>query len=278
MRRVLVLSVLFALCACGGAESPAVWNVADGQEMSLAEAARDFPSGGMVLVGERHDSEAHHQAQLTVIKAARSAQKRVAVGLEMIQAREQAALDAWVAGTLSETDMREVFVRNWGNSWELYEPIFEYCREHSIPMVGLNVPRFITRKVARQGFSSLTDEERGQLPPVACVLDPDYAAQLQALLGPHGQEGEMYERFCEAQLVWDTAMAFYGLQYLQAHPDSTLVVLAGYIHAWKKAVPYQVNRLGPGTPAISLLPETPGRLDRRSASVQDADYLLLDLE
>ncbi|MCK7512360.1 MAG: ChaN family lipoprotein [Desulfobacterales bacterium] len=39
--------------------------------------------------------------------------------------------------------------------------IFEYARAQRIPMIGLNVPREITRQVARGGFQSLTEAQRG---------------------------------------------------------------------------------------------------------------------
>jgi hypothetical protein len=70
--------------------------------------------------------------------------------------------------------MRRAFARNWSQDWHLYRDIFLYCRERSIPLVGLNVPRSITRKVARNGFESLNSEEIGKLPPIVCRVDRDY--------------------------------------------------------------------------------------------------------
>jgi uncharacterized iron-regulated protein len=82
------------------------------------------------------------------------------VGLEMFRHIEQSVLDAWIAQELSEDEMRRAFARNWSQDWYLLD-IFLYCRDRSIPMVGLNVPRSITRKVARKGFEALTQEENG---------------------------------------------------------------------------------------------------------------------
>jgi uncharacterized iron-regulated protein len=74
----------------------------------------------------------------------------------MFQHIEQSILDAWVAQELSEDEMRRAFVRDWSRDWYLYRDIFLYCRDQNIPMIGLNVPRSITRKVAREGFEALT--------------------------------------------------------------------------------------------------------------------------
>jgi hypothetical protein len=92
-------------------------------------------------------------------------------------------------------------------------------------MVGLNVPRSITRKVAQNGFESLTPEEIGKLPPIVCRVDREYEEFLRRVLGSHGSESG-FRRFCEAQLVWDTAMAIYALEYLKSIPNARLSFFA----------------------------------------------------
>jgi uncharacterized iron-regulated protein len=232
----------------------------------------------VALAGEQHDGFEHHLAQLATIEALHATGRPVAVGLEMFQQRDQSILDRWVAGELPEKEMIRAFERNWGPSWALYRPIFEFCRENKVTMLGLNVPREITRQVAREGFSSLSKEQRGQLPPVACILDPEYEKELRRVLGPHGVAEASFERFCEAQLVWDTAMAHYTLEYLKTKPEDTVVVLAGYIHAWKRAMPDQIRRLSEDTRAYTFLPAVDERLGPDNVTPGDADYLYLGLE
>jgi len=201
----------------------------------------------------------------------------VAVGLEMFQHIEQSILDAWVARALSEDEMRRAFARNWSQDWHLYREIFLYCRDRSIPMIGLNVSRSITRKVAKNGFESLTPEEIGKLPPIVCRVDREYEEFLRRVLGDHGSESG-FRRFCEAQLVWDTAMAVYALAYLEDHPERTIVVLCGMIHAWKKAAPEQAARENAEVKQAVIQPSVKGRWTPGSVSRQDADYLILGLE
>jgi uncharacterized iron-regulated protein len=195
----------------------------------------------------------------------------------MFQHIEQSILDAWVARALSEEEMRRAFARNWSQDWHLYRDIFLYCRDRSIPMIGLNVPRSITRKVARNGFESLTPEEIGKLPPIVCRVDREYEEFLRRVLGSHGSESG-FRRFCEAQLVWDTAMAIYALAYLKAHPERTVVVLCGMIHAWKKAAPEQAARENAEVKQAVIQPSVEGRWTPGSVSKKDADYLILGLE
>lgn len=277
--RTFVLAALIGLCAVATARASddyMLYDTTTGNETPLMEAAAGFPRGGMVVVGEQHDRLEHHEAQLAVIKAARRAGLDVAVGLEMIQHRDQEHLDRWVAGDLRNRKMQEVFLRNWGFNYNLYRAIFEYCRKEGVPMIGLNVPREITRKVAREGFESLTDEERGLLPPITCEVGPAYEDFLRRVLGGHGGHGEgrAFERFCEAQLVWDTSMAVYALDYMQGRPDSTVVVLTGMVHAWKPAMPRQVQRRSPETPVVVIQPLIEGDWDRINTRPLDADYLI----
>jgi len=254
-----------------------LWDVAGKNEISLEQAAEKLPSPGIVYIGEFHDNASHHAAQLAVIQSLDKRKRPLAVGLEMFQHIEQSVLDAWVARELSEYEMRRAFVRNWSQDWDIYRDIFLYCRDRSIPMVGLNVPRSITRKVARKGFEALTPEEIGKLPPIVCRVDREYEAFLRRVLGSHSSDSG-FNRFCEAQLVWDAAMAIYALEYLKNHPERTIVVLCGMIHAWKKAAPEQAVREKTDVQQAVIQPSVQGRWTPGNVSKQDADYLILGLE
>jgi uncharacterized iron-regulated protein len=131
--------------------------------------------------------------------------------------------------------------------------------------------------VARNGFESLTPEEIGKLPPIVCRVDREYEEFLRRVLGSHGSKSG-FRRFCEAQLVWDTAMAIYALEYLKDHPERTVVVLCGMIHAWKKAAPDQAARENAEVQQAVIQPAVKGRWTPGSVSKEDADYLILGLE
>ncbi len=281
--RYIAVAVAFVVFCAGGASAQegwrfTLWDVAAGQELSIADAVPDLASARLVYAGESHDEFLHHLAQLEVIRALHRAGHDIAVGLEMFERREQEALDKWTAKELEERAFMSVFRRNWGQMWPLYRGIFMYCRENGIPMVGLNVPRSVTRKVAREGFESLTEEEIGMLPPIACNVTPEYEAFLRRVVGAHGQDEGEFQRFCEAQLVWDTAMAVHAMDYLEERPETTMVVLTGSVHAWRPAMPLQVWRQKPSTAQRIILPRIEGRLDRDSVDVEDCDYLMLGVE
>jgi uncharacterized iron-regulated protein len=250
--------------------------VSDGQTLSLADIVKDLRQSRLVFVGELHTTQSHHHAQLQTIRALKKTGTPVAIGLEMFRRESQPDLDRWVQGELSEKEFEQIYYKNWNYPYHLYKNIFLYAREHKIPMVGLNVPPEVTKQVAREGFDSLSPKQRGDLPMVTCRVDPEYLAFIRRSLAMHGHGGLDFIRFCEAQLVWDTAMAWSLLRYLEKNPESTVIVVAGSGHSWKKGIPAQI-RSRSELPFRVILPEIPGRVDRGTISLNEADYVWFGL-
>jgi uncharacterized iron-regulated protein len=244
--------------------------------VSLPEIVADLKKARLVFVGELHDQELHHQAQVEVVRRLHESGVPVAVGLEMFRRDSQGQLDQWVSGKISEDAFQKIYADNWGLPWNLYRDIFVLARDSKIPLVGLNVPKEITQQIAREGFASLTPEQLGDLPAVSCVVDDAYAAFIRRSLGMHAHSGMSFTRFCEAQLFWDTAMAWNALRFLKDNPSSTMVVIAGSGHAWKRGMPAQVTTRTP-LPSRVIIPEIPGRLDRETVRLEDTDYLWLGI-
>jgi uncharacterized iron-regulated protein len=114
------------------------------------------------------------------------------------------------------------------------------------------------------------------LPPIVCEVDPEYEAFLRRVLGGHGDVPEdAFIQFCEAQLVWDTAMAVHALDFMNTRDIPNMVVLTGSIHAWKKAMPYRVEQADPAVRRIVIQPNEPGVWDPDTVLPEDADYLLM---
>jgi uncharacterized iron-regulated protein len=258
-------------------EAQPVYDLRRSQSTTLADLVPELLKSRIVVVGEQHTDESHHRAQLRVIQALHKAGARVAVGLEMFRRNSQDALDRWVSGDLGRQAFEKIFQENWGYPWAAYQPIFEYARSEKIPMIGLNVPREITRQVARSGFQSLSDEQRGQLSDVTCQIDEEYMRFVREAYGGHGHGQMNFVFFCEAQMVWDNAMAAHTLDYLRSRPDAVMVILTGVGHARKGAVPRQIRLRSP-VPVAVFLPEVPGSIDPQTVDSQDADFLLMGVK
>jgi len=278
MKKICVgLLLVLAVGGTGWADQkgPArILQVEDGKSVTFEQMIDDLKTVRLVFIGELHDSDADHQAQLQVIRALESAGVPLAIGLEMFRKDDQRALDRWVAGEIRETAFLKIFHENWG-MWPQYRAIFDYARENRIPMIGLNVSREIPAQVAHKGFSSLSSQQRKGLPAgLTCNASPAYRKFIRRALKGHFHEKASFTHFCEAQMVWDGVMAQSLEDYLATHPGTTIVVLTGVGHAWKYGIPEKVREKS----SVSLrvvLPEIPGRIEASDVTAAETDYLLL---
>jgi len=266
--------LMFGCVTVSHAAEMRLFDVTKKKELKLSEVLPGLQGKKIVLVGEQHDRKGHHAAQLEIIKALHRSGTPVAVGLEMFRTNSQGALDQWVKERLSEKEFQKIYYDNWGFPWALYSMIFEFAREMKLPLVALNVPRAVTQQVARGGFQSLSEEQRANLPFVECRVEPEYMDFIKRAYGAHGHGQMNFTNFCEAQLVWDKAMALHSIEYVKKNPDRTLVLLAGTGHAWKKGIPERIKERSSLTYAV-LLPEIPDHLDKDSVTSEDVDYLIL---
>jgi hypothetical protein len=163
------------------------------------------------------------------------------------------------------------YYRRWKYDFRHYAPILAYAREHGLPVVALNLPVELTDKVSRVGIDGLTESERGQLPAVIDRSDTAYTERLRDIYHQHPDHGGRgFEGFLEVQLTWDEGMAERAAEYLEAHPEDHMVLLAGTGHlAYGSGIPYRLQRRLEGDMAI-ILNDWQGQLGPGLA-----DYLLL---
>jgi uncharacterized iron-regulated protein len=266
-----LLSVLLTAAACSAAVREVI-RIGDGAT-TFSSMVKEISSARVIFIGEMHDRLNDHITQLHVIEAMHENEVPLAIGLEMFTERDQDILDRWVAGKMSEHDFILAFYRNWSVGWGFYKDILLYARDHGIPLIGLNVPREVTRKVSESGFGSLTEEERKKLPPgITCEIDGRYKDYLRRLFHVKGKSEAAFNNFCEAQVLWDQTMAFYLSRYVGKNPEKIVTVLSGSVHAWKYGMPRQLQRYI-SLPYKVILPHLPG--DYSTLSVDDADFLVI---
>ncbi len=257
-------------------ESGDVYRVSDGKTISFDRMVQDVKKADFVVVGEVHDIPEHHRLQLEIIRAFHESGAPLVIGLEMFRKDSQSALDSWVKGDLPLKRFLPVYYDNWHIAWPLYRDIFTYAHDHQIPMLGLNIPDGITERVAREGFASLREKEKKQLPPgISCDIDPTYMDFMRKAYAGHSQKADkMFLHFCEAQMVWDKSMAWRLIEYRKQHPGQTVVVLAGVGHAWKRGIPEQIARNTKYAVKV-VMPLVPDQIDQDTVSDHDTDYLFL---
>ena len=273
-RIILFWIIAAAIPLLAGCQDGGVVRLKDHATIPFDRMIGEVSKSRVIVIGETHDNKSHHDLQLKIIRTLYEGGAPLAVGLEMFRAESQELLDKWWRWGMPTEQFEALYRENWGMPWLLYRDIFLYTRQKRIPLVGLNVPREIVSKVARQGYGSLTEAERKRFPPgLTCTVDEPYRSFIRRTFTEHAHgSGRSFEHFCEAQMVWDTAMAIHALEYLDKNPGSRIVILAGSVHAWKRAIPRQIATMRPDVTVSVILPDPDGK---GGLTVEDADYLVL---
>ncbi|MBD2257570.1 ChaN family lipoprotein [Pseudanabaena sp. FACHB-2040] len=204
----------------------------------------------VVYLGETHSSPADHAAQLEIIQALVQEKVRVAIALEMFQRPYQPILDAYLASEIDEAALVEKteYEQRWGFPWEYYAPILRFAKAQQMPVLALNTPTEITRKVAQAGLDSLSEEDFRYIPPVTEIHTDNaaYRAYIEDIFTQaHAGHGSAlsFDNFFAAQVLWDETMAEGIADFRQAHPDYSVVVLAGQGHViYGYGIPDRVAR------------------------------------
>lgn len=233
----------------------------------------------VVYVGETHNSRPDHLLQMMLIEALFERDPDLAIGMEMFPRTSQPALDRYITdSTFSESDfIRESkYYEVWRYDYRLFRPIFNFARKHKIPIIGLNVDREIVSSVFKEGTTeSLSLDQKQSLPTDRQLDMAGYIQRLSQTHEMHGQgnhaDGSL-GGFIQAQALWDETMAESISTYLEKHPTTRMIVLAGSQHSRKDSgIPPRVARRLPVSQASVVNLATSSLLAHELAAT--ADYL-----
>lgn len=211
-----------------------------GDVITPKELAARLSSVRVVFVGESHTSIEYHNVQRRLIEELTAAGRKVFVGLEMYPYTEQAWLDKWSAGELTEDaflkDSR--WYKNWGYHWLYYRDIFTFAQKNKIRMFGVNTPREVVAAVRKKGFANLTPEEAARIPSKIDTTSDEHKRLFKAYFSPEdslhitSMTDEMFNAMYNAQATWDATMGYNAVQALQkfGDKDTIMVVLIGSGH------------------------------------------------
>ena len=260
-----------SLCACSGARAgarsdksapatvtlersprlePGVYEVATGERLSREDLYARLASHRFVLVGERHDDPWHHRVQRDVYAGLVDRRPGpVLLGMEMFQRPFQPALDAYVEGELDQQALLER--TEWSERWrfpvEFYAPLWQRARaQPGGRVIALNARRELTRRCAQVGLEGLTEAERAELPEELVLDDQDHRAWVAQIFAMHGMDtdGEAFERFYQAQVIWDETMAQTAFEVMQGAPaEQAMLIVAGSGHVQNRwGIPARLER------------------------------------
>ena len=157
----------------------------------------DTVSGSRVIyVGETHDNLEAHRVQLEIIRRLQEQSPgQISVGVEMFRRSAQDDLDRWQNGNLTDKQFRKLFRKNWGQGYGLYQPIFEYLKENSIPLIGLKSSRALEQKFREGG------PDQDGLPEID-LTDDYHRAYSMSLFGGNDTHTGVVSKPYQMLLLW----------------------------------------------------------------------------
>ena len=227
--------------------------------LTLAQVARGVSPARVIFLGEEHPQYGQHLVQLNIIRWLVDHGHRIAIGMEAFQKPFQKVIDEYLAGKISLAQFlkgTQYFTR-WGYDYKLYQPIIDYARKHGLPIVSLNIPKEITRKVAREGIKGLTPQEKKEIPQKLDFSNKSYRQYLKKVYQAHGgglKDVKDFETFYQSQILWDEGMAQSIADYIKDRPQTQMVVIVGKGHvAYGYGIPSRVEKRGIKPCAIVIL-------------------------
>ena len=101
---------------------------------------RSCKTAQIVWVGDYHANPASQRFLIRLLKALRSSEKPMVLGMEIVYKKNQGILEQWLDGTVSEREFlkRIRYDLEWGYDWENYREIFLTAKSLRIAVKGLD--------------------------------------------------------------------------------------------------------------------------------------------
>ena len=161
-----------------------IYAVKDGIDITPDELIDRLVSERHILLGEIHDNKDHHRLQGWIISQLATAHRKPSIVMEQIRADQAGVLKLFMSGKF-KTAKRMGPAIGWEKSgwpkWENYQPIAEAALENKLPIFSGDTTRPMNRKVGKQGYKALPDNEAIELGldhPLGESLDNALAIEL----------------------------------------------------------------------------------------------------
>lgn len=217
----------------------AVLSGATGKAVGFERMIAEMRGSRFVHVGETHDSMPMHDLQFRVLEALYAQDRHLAVGMEMLPVTVQETLNKWSAGLLTKDEfIREVrWYVNWNFNFGYYEKIFDFAKEHRLPVYALNIPRAIISKIRMRGWEALSDDEKALIPASPDLSNQDHRTLIRTIFEssdlPPQMKGpgldKVFDGLYRAQSAWDEVMGANAVRGAAAE-GRRVVVCAGSGH------------------------------------------------
>lgn len=221
MKKILWIVMLMMSMTTYAQKTPKIYRIFDaqGKEVSYAKMIKTVSATDVVFFGEIHNCVISHWMELKVLEDLTENNKKLKVGMEMLEADNQLIIDEYTSSLIS-SDRFEEECRLWPNYSTDYEPLVYYAKRHHLPLIATNVPRRYASVVKEKGLAfldSLSAEAKRYLPklPIKYVENKN-AQEGFALMGVLGKAKESKPQLmAQAQAIKDATMGWFIAQNLK---------------------------------------------------------------
>jgi len=261
---LLIVLLLTAAIATFGqiALTDSMYRVYDGQgnTATLDDIVKGMAANDAVFLGEQHDDAVGHAIEAELFRRAvekYSAQRHVALSMEMFERDVQVVVDEYLQGLISEPHFL-LSSRPWPNYKTDYRPLVELAKEKHLDVIAANAPRRYVNMVSRNGrdsLNALSPQAKAWLAPLP-YPEPSakYRAKFAALMS--GNTGDPAAMSGSANLIysqdlWDATMGNSIASYLNKNKGALIVQLNGSFHTESRLGTFeQLLHYRPKTKAI----------------------------
>lgn len=210
------------------------WLNPQGSPVELRSSLSHIPKGSIVVLGESHNHLPHQDLHLEVLRTLKSQGHSITVAFEFFDYTQQELVTQFHKGELSEEDFLSRI--QWKNG------DFKFYRERARfadaaageDLLGLNLPRWVSSRIAKNGLENLELEAQQLLPPNFTLGNDLYYQRFLEIMSGHGVQNQEIPSYIKnmfaAQCSWDDTMAWVTSQYSLKRPEQTVVIIVGDFH------------------------------------------------
>lgn len=198
--------------------------------ITLPDFTLEVKDADVVLVGEWHTHTGIHRFQTELLRAMYQQSPDVALSMEMFSRDSQTVVEQYLAGEIGEQTLIQQ-ANAWPNYESDYRPLVEFAKIEKLDIIAANAPKNIVRCIGREGtdyLDKLPVNERSWLADTISTQDSAYKTHFLSSMH-HGNELQNGKQFA-AQMAWDETMAESIVRYLERHPNSQVMHIAGKFH------------------------------------------------
>ncbi len=212
-----------------------VVELATQRTLSFEAFVKAVAQAQVVAVGEEHYHPDIQAFALRLFQAlVQHRPQHIALAMEFLERDMQLAVDTYLSGN-SDAVTLQTQIKATPDFMQFYFPLVQYARQAGVPLLALNVPRSLARRVTKEGLQavaeSLLPPERAYMAATFLPITPQYRTYfLQAVAAAHPLSEEQRDRFVEAAHLKDDTMAESLAAFLERAADMTVLAIAGRFH------------------------------------------------